>query len=44
VRHFLLEDCIFIILTSKRMRSSKKLEHLRARREVARRVFGMLRG
>lgn len=32
IRHFLHEDCIFIILTSKRMKREKKSDHMRARR------------
>jgi hypothetical protein len=44
IRHFLYEDSIFIILTSKRMRREKKLDHLRARRFVARSVLQILKG
>lgn len=44
IRHFLYEDSVFIILTSKRMKREKKLDHLRARRAVARSVMEILRG
>lgn len=44
VGHFLREDSIPIILTSKRMKKDKKAEHLRARREVARRVLELMGG
>jgi hypothetical protein len=43
IRHFLQEDSIFIILTSKRMKSQKKLDHLRARRKVASSVLRILK-
>jgi len=35
IGRFLREDSIFAILTSKRMKREKKLEHLRTRRVVA---------
>jgi hypothetical protein len=44
IRHFLYEDSIFIILTSKRMKSGKKSDHLRARRAVAESVLQILKG
>lgn len=44
IHHFLHEDSIFIILTSKRMRKAKKSDHLRARRAIASSVSGILRG
>jgi hypothetical protein len=44
IRHFLYEDSIFIILTSKRMKREKKGEHLRVRRTIAQSVLRILRG
>jgi hypothetical protein len=38
------EDSVFIILTSRRMKREKKSDHLRARREIALSVAGILRG
>jgi hypothetical protein len=44
IHHFLHEDSIFIILTSRRMKKEKKSDHLRARREIARAVVQVLKG
>jgi hypothetical protein len=44
IHHFLHEDSIFIILTSKRMKSDKKFDHLRARRQVSDSVLRILKG
>ena len=44
VHHFLHEDSIFIILTSRRMKKEKKSDHLRARRQIAGAVGDVLRG
>jgi hypothetical protein len=44
IHHFLHEDSVFIILTSRRMKREKKSDHLRARREIALSVAGILRG
>jgi isocitrate dehydrogenase kinase/phosphatase len=42
IHHFLHEDSIFIILTSKRMKSDKKADHMRARRQVCQSVLSIL--
>jgi len=44
IRHFLYEDSIFIILTSKRMKKEKKCDHLRARRQISEAVLTILKG
>lgn len=44
IHHFLYEDSIFIILTSKRMKSEKKRDHLTARRKIAESVSHILKG
>ena len=44
IYHFLHEDSIFIILTSRRMKREKKSDHLSARREIARAVVQVLKG
>lgn len=44
IHHFLREDSIFIILTSKRMKKEKKRDHLLARRQIREAVTNVLRG
>ena len=44
IHHFLHEDSIFIILTSKRMKKDKKSDHLRARRVITSSVSAILKG
>jgi hypothetical protein len=44
IHHFLHEDSIFIILTSKRMKKEKKSDHLRARRAISSSVSCILKG
>lgn len=44
IRHFLHEDSIFMILTSKRMKSEKKADHIRARRYVKEAALKILKG
>ena len=44
IRHFLYEDSVFIILTSKRMKKEKKGDHLRARRQISEAVLTILKG
>lgn len=44
IHHFLEEDSVFIILTSKRMKQEKKRDHLHARRYVKECVMRALRG
>ena len=44
ILHFLEEDSVFIILTSKRMKKEKKRDHLHARRYVKECVLRALRG
>lgn len=43
IRHFLYEEMIFLVLTSKRMRKDKKRDHLRARRQISADVFSVLK-
>ena len=44
IHHFLHEDSVFIILTSRRMKKEKKSDHLKARREIAPLVDDILKG
>ena len=44
IAHFLEEDSVFIILTSKRMKQDKKSDHLHAGRYVKESVMRTLRG